>query len=86
MRQPRKNQSFTPKTLAPRRMAKGSAEKHLDGDIPVEIVIMCFPHFTHTTLPDYFEEAVPSENGSGLKGMGGTGDLSHAGKTSSIIF
>ena len=62
-----------------RRVAQGSAQEHLDGDIPVEVVVVGLPHFPHPALADALEESIPSEDGTGFVGRVLGGGLSETG-------
>ena len=52
--------------------------QHLDGDIPVEVVVVCFPHFAHPAFADALEESIAAEDGTGLNGQAAGGGIARA--------
>ena len=52
--------------------------QHLDGDIPVQVVVMCFPHFAHPAFADALEESIAAEDGTGLNGQAAGGGIARA--------
>jgi hypothetical protein len=65
VREPREHERLSPEPLTTRRVTQGSVQEHLDGNIPVEVVVVCFPHLAHTAFANAFEESIPAENGTG---------------------
>jgi hypothetical protein len=79
MGQARKYERLTSKALTRRRVTQSSVQEHLDRDIPIQVVVVCFPHFPHPALANALEEPVPAKDGTGFDGYGPGGGVSNAG-------
>jgi len=53
-------------------------QEHLDGDIPVEVVVVRLPHLAHATLADAFDQPVPAKDGTRSDGHGFGGGVAGA--------
>jgi len=53
-------------------------QEHLDGDIAVEVVVVCLPHLTHPTLANALEQPIPAKDGTGFNGHAAGGGISGA--------
>jgi len=65
-------------------MAECAAQEHLDGDVAIEIVIVCLPHFAHAAFADQLEKAVSPKGRPGLEDFRGAGIKSHEAKLAAL--
>ena len=79
VRESGQHECFSSEALTARRIAEGSGQDHLDGDITVEIVVVCLPHLTHAALADALEQPVPAKDGTGPEGLAADDGFAHAG-------
>jgi len=79
VREAGQHERLATESFSARRVAQGSVQEHLDGDIPVEVVVVGLPYLPHPALADALEESIPSEDGTGFVGRVLGGGLSETG-------
>ena len=62
VREARKNQRLSTKSLAPCRVLESSAQQELEGDFAIEIVVVSFPDLAHPAFADALDEPVAAEH------------------------